>query len=136
MVQVWFGEFTRAHVALVYLLLISTSYLSYKECIRHAENREKCRSITFNLLRADKTWWWWWMLWCLHLKFWCHYVVMSILYDVVYQFDIIIFIMMSLHSEIIAMTSLCYIVMSLFYVVISLYYGYIITLCCDAITIC
>ena len=33
--------------------------LSYKECIRNAENREKWRSITFNLLRADKTWWWW-----------------------------------------------------------------------------
>ena len=29
--------------------------LSYKECIRNAENREKWRSITFNLLRADKT---------------------------------------------------------------------------------
>ena len=29
--------------------------LSYKECIRNAENREKWRSITFNLLRADET---------------------------------------------------------------------------------
>ena len=33
--------------------------LIYKECIRNAENREKWRSITFNLLRADETWWWW-----------------------------------------------------------------------------
>ena len=29
--------------------------LSYKECVRNAENRKKWRSITFNLLRADKT---------------------------------------------------------------------------------
>ena len=29
--------------------------LSYKECIRTTENREKRRSITFNLLRADET---------------------------------------------------------------------------------
>ena len=29
--------------------------LSYKECIRDADNREKWRSITFNLLRADET---------------------------------------------------------------------------------
>ena len=29
--------------------------LSYKECTRNAENREKCISITFNLLRADET---------------------------------------------------------------------------------
>ena len=29
--------------------------LSYEECIRDAENREKSRSITFNLLRADVT---------------------------------------------------------------------------------
>ena len=29
--------------------------LSYKECIRNAENREKWKSITFNLLRADET---------------------------------------------------------------------------------
>ena len=29
--------------------------LSYKECIRITENREKWRSITFNLLRADET---------------------------------------------------------------------------------
>ena len=35
--------------------------LSYKECIRNAENREKWRSTTFNLLRADETWWWWWV---------------------------------------------------------------------------
>ena len=33
--------------------------LSYKECIRNAEKREKWRSITFNLLRADESWWWW-----------------------------------------------------------------------------
>ena len=29
--------------------------LSYKECIKNVENREKWRSITFNLLTADKT---------------------------------------------------------------------------------
>ena len=29
--------------------------LSYKECIRNAENKEKWRSIMFNLLRADET---------------------------------------------------------------------------------
>ena len=29
--------------------------LSYKECIRNAENREQWRSITFNLLRAEET---------------------------------------------------------------------------------
>ena len=29
--------------------------LSYKECIRNVENREKWRYITFNLLRADET---------------------------------------------------------------------------------
>ena len=31
------------------------SNLGYKECIRNAENREKWRSMTFNLLRADVT---------------------------------------------------------------------------------
>ena len=36
--------------------------VSYKECIRNAENREKWRSIMFNLLRADKTLWWWYFL--------------------------------------------------------------------------
>ena len=35
--------------------------LSYEDCIRNAENREKWRSITFNLLRAEETWWWWWL---------------------------------------------------------------------------
>ena len=37
--------------------------ISYNECKRNAESREKWRSITFNLLRVDKTWWcwqWWW----------------------------------------------------------------------------
>ena len=29
--------------------------LSYKECIRNAENREKWRSIIFNLVRANET---------------------------------------------------------------------------------
>ena len=29
--------------------------LSYKECIRNSENRDKWRSITFNLLTADET---------------------------------------------------------------------------------
>ena len=29
--------------------------LSYKECIKNAQNREKWRSITFNLPRADET---------------------------------------------------------------------------------
>ena len=29
--------------------------LNYEECIGNAEKREKWRSITFNLLRADET---------------------------------------------------------------------------------
>ena len=29
--------------------------LGYKDCIRNAQNREKWRSITFNLMRADET---------------------------------------------------------------------------------
>ena len=29
--------------------------LSYKECIRNAENREKWRTLTFNPLRAEET---------------------------------------------------------------------------------
>ena len=32
------------------------------------------------------------MLWCLYLTFWCHFVMMSILYDVMFHYAIIIII--------------------------------------------
>ena len=69
--------------------------------------------------------------------FWCHYVMMSILYDVIFHYDII-----TLHYAII----LCHYIMALGYDIIMLHYGVclmlllhnsnIITLCYDVTALC